>query len=88
MIQLDLRDLLIDENHNTGVGNLAEYLHFESSGANTIIHISANGGYASGFDAAKDVQVINLSTVDLVTGFASDQAIIQNLLANGTLIVD
>ena len=33
---LDLRDLLVGENHNVGVGNLASYLHFEKVGADTM----------------------------------------------------
>jgi len=85
---LDFRDLLQGENHVTGVGNLASYLHFEKAGADTIVHISATGDYAAGFNAAKDVQTITLTGVDLVTGFANDQAVIQNLLTNNKLIVD
>ncbi len=86
---LDLRDLLSGESH-TGVdsGNLASYLHFEVVGANTVIHISDNGGFSNGFSPAKDVQKITLTGVDLVTGFADDQAIIQNLLTNNKLITD
>ena len=85
---LDLRDLLVGENHNVGVGNLASYLHFEKVGADTMVHISDNGSFAAGFNAAKDVQVITLQGVDLVTGFANDQAIIQDLLTKQKLITD
>ncbi|MDP3142297.1 MAG: Ig-like domain-containing protein, partial [Methylotenera sp.] len=85
---LDLRDLLTGENHAVGVGNLASYLHFEKVGSDTIIHVSSNGEYAAGFNAAKDVQTITLTNVDLVTGFANDQAVIQDLLTNNKLIVD
>ena len=86
---LDLRDLLSGESH-TGVdsGNLASFLHFEVVGANTIIHISNNGGFSNGFSPTKDVQKITLTDVDLVTGFADDNAIIQNLLTNNKLITD
>ncbi|HNV89274.1 MAG TPA: Ig-like domain-containing protein [Methylotenera sp.] len=86
---LDLRDLLSGESH-TGVdsGNLASYLHFEVVGANTVIHISNNGGFSNGFSPTKDVQKITLTDVDLVTGFADDNAIIQNLLTNNKLITD
>ena len=85
---LDFRDLLQGENHATGVGNLASYLHFEVVGGNTVVHVSATGEYAAGFNAANDVQKITLTGVDLVTGFANDQAVIQNLLTNNKLIVD
>ncbi len=86
---LDLRDLLSGESH-AGVdsGNLASYLHFEVVGANTVIHISNNGGFSNGFSPTKDVQKITLTDVDLVTGFADDNAIIQNLLTNNKLITD
>jgi Ca2+-binding RTX toxin-like protein len=85
---LDLRDLLTGEQHVTGTGNLTSYLHFEVVGANTIIHISNNGGYSNGYAPTKDVQRITLTGVDLVTGFADDQAIIQNLLTNNKLVTD
>jgi Ca2+-binding RTX toxin-like protein len=85
---LDLRDLLVGENITGGVGNLANYLHFEKSGSDTIVHVSSNGAYSSGFDSANDVQTITLQGVDLVTGFANDQAIIQNLVDNNKLITD
>ncbi|MDI1298135.1 retention module-containing protein [Methylotenera sp.] len=85
---LDLRDLLVSENHDAGVGNLASYLHFEKLGSDTIIHVSSNGEYAAGFNAAKDVQIITLSGVDLVTGFANDQQIIADLLTKQKLITD
>ena len=85
---LDVRDLLVGENHNVATGNLASFLHFEKIGNDTLIHVSTNGEYVAGFNAAKDVQVITLQNVDLVTGFANDQAIIQNLLTNNKLITD
>ena len=57
-------------------------------GADTIVHLSSVGEYAAGFNAAKDVQTITLTGVDLVTGFANDQAIIANLITNQKLITD
>lgn len=81
---LDLRDLLIGENAD----NLSSYLHFEKTGADTVLHISSNGGYSSGFDAANDAQIITLAGVDLVTAFASDQAIIADLITKQKLITD
>jgi hypothetical protein len=87
---LDLRDLLIGETAGTLLGqdNLSNYLHFEKSGANTVVHVSTNGGYATGFNASLDVQTITLQNVDLVTGFGNDQAIIQELLTKQKLITD
>ena len=85
---LDLRDLLTGENHTTGTGNLSNYLHFEKIGADTVLHISSSGEYLAGFNAAKDVQVITLTGVDLVAGFSNDQQIIQDLLTKNKLITD
>ncbi|MDP3608563.1 MAG: Calx-beta domain-containing protein [Methylophilus sp.] len=86
--KLDLRDLLQGETAE-GIGaNLESFLHFEKVGDNTVLHISNTGAFSSGFNASQDTQVITLNNVDLVTGFADDQAIIQNLLSNNKLITD
>jgi large repetitive protein len=85
---LDLRDLLIGENHDSGIGNLASFLHFEKAGADTVVHVSATGEFSGGFNVANDVQTITLLNVDLLTSFASDQAIIQDLLIKNKLTVD
>ena len=86
---LDLRDLLVGENHSGSVpGNLDDFLHFEQVGANTVGHVSTSGGFAAGYSAAAENQTITLQNVDLVTGFASDNAIIQNLLTQNKLITD
>ncbi len=85
---LDLRDILSGENHTVGTGNLGNYLHFEKLGTDTIVHISSNGEFATGFNPAKDVQKITLTNVDLIQSFTDDQAIIANLLANQKLITD
>jgi T1SS-143 domain-containing protein len=88
---LDVRDLLQGENN----ANLVNYLHFEKSGSDTIIHISSNGGYANdahnvsgNFTSGNTTQQIVLSGVDLTTGASSDAAIITNLLAQQKLITD
>jgi hypothetical protein len=63
-------------------------LHFEKSGtSNTIVHISSSGAFSSGFSAGLDDQTITLNNVDLTTT-GNDQAIIQDLLNKGKLIVD
>ncbi|MDI1298136.1 cadherin-like domain-containing protein [Methylotenera sp.] len=85
---LDLRDLLVGENHTSGIGNLASYLHFEKAGADTVVHISATGEFAAGFNAANEVQNITLLNVDLIAGLANDQAVIQDLLTKNKLTVD
>ena len=86
---LDLRDLLVGEFHaENDAGNLVNFLHFEQSGADTVVHINAEGNFSDGFDVAQDTQTITLQNVDLVTGFANDHAIIQDLLVNSKLVVD
>ena len=91
---LDLRDLLQGENHASGAGNLAQYLHFEQVGDDTLVHISSAGSLtANGANAATvQDQTIWLNGVTLATLGGTlgitDSQIIQNLLANGKLIVD
>jgi hypothetical protein len=87
-----LRDLLSGENHVTGAGNLANYLHFEKvvvgPDTNTVIHVSSQGEFAAGFNSAKEVQTITLLGVDLVGSNSNDQLIIQDMLNKGKLITD
>jgi Ca2+-binding RTX toxin-like protein len=78
---LDLRDLLQGETPAT----LTKYLHFTTSGTNTVINISTTGEFGTVFDASKADQLITLSGV--VLAGASDAAIIQNLLSKGQLLV-
>ncbi|RYZ98251.1 MAG: type I secretion C-terminal target domain-containing protein, partial [Moraxellaceae bacterium] len=97
---LDLRDLLSGDvvGASNGAGNLANYLHFEVTGGNTIIHVSHTGGFGSdshtvgaGYTATAETQKIILSGVDLQTlysGATSDATIITNLLNNNKLITD
>jgi Ca2+-binding RTX toxin-like protein len=84
---LDLRDLLGGVNHDgTQNGNIASFLHFDHSGADTIIHISSTGGFASGYALASEDETIVLKNVDLTAaGTQNDQQIIHQLLANGQL---
>jgi hypothetical protein len=85
---LDLRDLLTNENHAIGAGNLANFLHFEYTGGHTIVHVSSTGQFSPTFSQASDVQTITLAGVDLVQSFTDDNAIIQDLLAKQKLITD
>ena len=90
---LDLRDLITGA--ATTASALDNYLHFEKLGNDTILHISSSGTYGDNNNAglnaslnAKDVQTITFINVDLVTGFANDQAIIADLLTKQKLITD
>ncbi|HHV48937.1 MAG TPA: type I secretion C-terminal target domain-containing protein, partial [Rhodocyclaceae bacterium] len=79
---LDLRDLLVGEQHANGTGNLTDYLHFSKSGSNTVIDIKPTGN-------GDVLQQITLSGVDLTANSTlNDQAIIQDLLTKGKLITD
>ena len=86
--KLDLRDLLVGE-HSAG-GNLANYLHFSYSAVTgTKIEISSTGGFTSGTYSAGAVdQVINLSGVNLTSGFVTDNQIIADLLTRSKIVVD
>ena len=87
---LDLRDLLQGEAHTgSNVGNLGNFLQFETVSGNTLLHISSTGAYNSGYTAAKDDQTITLQGVDLSSNSSlTNTQIIQNLLAAGKLITD
>ncbi|WP_153161663.1 VCBS domain-containing protein [Zoogloea sp. 1C4] len=89
---LDLRDLLQGESHTgNATGNLGNYLHFEKSGADTVVHVSTNGGYTGGtFVAGATDQKIVLQGVDLTNSGAlsTDAQIIQDLLTKGKLSAD
>ncbi|WP_255990032.1 retention module-containing protein [Chitinolyticbacter albus] len=93
--KLDLRDLLQGESHTgTNVGNLSDYLHFEtvdnSAGSkSTIVHISHDGDFSSGYKggSAED-QTIVLHGVDLGATGSNDASVIQDLLTKGKLITD
>jgi len=93
---LDLRDLLTGEAHTAT--SLDNYLHFEYTGGNTIVHISSTGGFAdnnavsvgaAGVSSATETQQIVLVGVDLRAGsLTTDQQIIQSLIDNQKLITD
>jgi Ca2+-binding RTX toxin-like protein len=86
--KLDLRDLLQGE-IGQGVGaNLENYLHFEKSGSDTIVHVSSNGGFSNGYNSAAEVQTITLQNVDLVGSFTNDQQIVADMLSKQQLITD
>jgi Ca2+-binding RTX toxin-like protein len=92
--KLDLRDLLTGEAFNSA--SLDNYLHFEVTGGNTIVHISSSGGFGGNgvvnavvSGSATETQQIVLVAVDLsVGGLTTDQQIIQSLINNQKLITD
>jgi Ca2+-binding RTX toxin-like protein len=100
---LDLRDLLQGEHTSTGqtgnavanieISNLLNYIDIQVSGADTIFHISKNGGFIGGtLNTALEDQTIIFQNVNLytATGVAAgnETALLQTLIRNGTLIVD
>jgi Cadherin-like domain/Bacterial Ig domain/RTX calcium-binding nonapeptide repeat (4 copies) len=96
---LDLRDLLVGETAtSTSVGNLEQYLDFDttSTTGSTLIRISSGGTFAGGaYSAAAEDQRITLLGLDLRTpgalglsAGASDGEIILQLLQRGHLHVD
>jgi hypothetical protein len=83
--------LLSGEGHvGVSAGNLANFLHFEQVGADAVLHISTTGQFSAGYVAGKEEQVITITNgaADLLTGFANDQQIIENLLNKGKLQTD
>ncbi|MBW8457340.1 MAG: VCBS domain-containing protein, partial [Thiobacillus sp.] len=84
--KLDLRDLLQGES----AGTLTNYLHFETSGSDTLIQISSTGGFTDGtYVAGATDQTIILSGIDLVSAYGTTDAnIITNLLSQGKLVTD
>ena len=71
------------------MGNLTNYLHFVQQGANTVVQVSANGGFASGYNAGAIDQTIVLTGVNLTaSGTLTDQQVLQDLLNRGKLITD
>ena len=95
--KLDLRDLLQGETAAGANANLENFLHFEKSGSDTILHISSAGGFsgdmhavggAGAFSSGNVDQRVVLAGVDLVGGMSTDQQVIQDLLNKGKLITD
>jgi Ca2+-binding RTX toxin-like protein len=88
--KLDLRDLLQGETLDGGaIGNLGDYLFVEKSGSNTLVHVSSNGGFSTGYNAGAEDQTIVLTGVDLTASSTlTSQQVIQDLLNNNRLTVD
>ena len=91
--RLDLRDLLVGENHASGIGNLANYIDITASGGDTVIRLSSTGGFTGGtYAVGAEDQRITLSGANLYSSYGitagDDAALIQKLLTDGKLKVD
>ncbi|MGI1677094.1 MAG: type I secretion C-terminal target domain-containing protein [Cellvibrionaceae bacterium] len=80
---LDLRDLLVGESEAT----LSDFLFVETSGADTVIHVSSDGGFTGGYDSGAEDQTIIIEGIDLVGGL-DQSTLIADLITNGKLIID
>ncbi|MDX9842786.1 MAG: type I secretion C-terminal target domain-containing protein [Aquabacterium sp.] len=88
---LDLRDLLQGEHTDGGTGNLTQYLHFDTSGANTLIQISVNGDLVNGQGSITQeivLEGVNLRTDMGLDAGAGDGLVIAKMLADHKLWVD
>ncbi len=83
---LDLRDLLQGEDQ--AGGNLPDFMHFELSGTDTIVHVSSQGGFSGGYNSSQEDQTIVLENTDLIDAFTDDQQIIADLLSKNKLVTD
>jgi len=69
-------------------GNLASFLHFSTSGSDTVVSISTTGGFSGGFNNGAVDQVVTLTGVNLVGSFTSDNQVLDDLLKRGKLVTD
>jgi hypothetical protein len=91
---LNIKDLLQGEAANAT--SLDNYLHFQFSGGNTTMYVSATGAFSDNNNvgappanvANNDVQQIVFTGVDLIGTSTTDQQVIANLLAQQKLITD
>ncbi len=86
---LDLSDLLDAEQPSSA--ELQNFLYFEESGGNTVLHISTSGAFVPGdVDTGLADQQIVLEGVELLSllDAAEQQALIDSLLAAGKLITE
>ena len=87
--KIDLRDLLVGEElGEQSDDKLADYLHFEQQGDNTVLQISSQGEFADGYQPGQEDQTIVIGNVDLVGALNTDQEIIRSLLEGSKLITD
>jgi Ca2+-binding RTX toxin-like protein len=92
---LDLRDLLSAAGTSPTAAALDNYLHFQVSGNNTTIFVSTTGAFGDNNAVGTPPASVSNNDVlqivvagDLVGGNATDQAVIQSLLANHLLLTN
>ena len=88
---LDLRDLLQGEHTDGGTGNLTQYLHFVTTGADTHIQISANGDLNNGQGTVTQeivLEGINLRAAYGLDANVGDGTVIAKMLSDQKLWVD
>lgn len=92
---IDLKDMLVGESHDAET--LSNYLHFETDGDKTTVHVSSEGKFAHTDSGDVDTssvpdnttQTIELDGVDLTAGGSmSDLQVIQNLISTNQIITD
>ncbi|GGX90318.1 hypothetical protein GCM10007160_17210 [Litchfieldella qijiaojingensis] len=77
---LELSDLLQEHDSDS---DISDYLHASDDGeGGTLIHVSTNGGFAAGYDAAAEDQTIQLK------GVQYDADLIQDMIGSGQLTID
>ena len=88
---LNLADLLTGETS----GTLSNFLHFEVSGSNTILHISSTGGFSAdshnvggAYTSGSEHQSIVFQNTNLVGAFTTDAQVISDLLTKNKLVTD
>jgi len=61
-----LREIFYVVETHTGnlVGNLSNYMHFEFVGGNTVVHVSTEGGFASGYTPQHENQTMIMQAVN------------------------
>lgn len=86
---IDLSALLQGEGSiGDNPGNLANYMHFELSGSDTVLYISIDGDFQGGFNLSDTDQQIVFENTNLLDGYSGDHGLIAALLTEGKLIVD
>ena len=83
---LNLKDLLVLENHTVGNGNLGSFLSFAQTGADVTLTVHSQG--AAG-PVDQTIVLQNTSMTALAGANTADSAgVIANLLSQGKLITD
>ncbi|MBI5276957.1 MAG: type I secretion C-terminal target domain-containing protein, partial [Burkholderiales bacterium] len=88
---LHLADLLVGETS----GTLQNFLHFEYTGGNTILHISTSGGFSAdthnvgaSYTTGNEHQQIIFQSTNLIGAFTTDAQVIADLVSKTKLVTD